>query len=106
MFVAWTTVASREEADRLAANVIERRLAACVQIDGPIVSYFRWEGKIDHATEFRLTFKCRLEQLVALETHVLARHPYAIPEWIAIRADRVSEKYLSWAGGDVQSPPL
>lgn len=106
MFVAWTTVATAEDADRLAASVIHANLAACVQVDGPIVSHFRWEGKIEHAQEFRLTFKCLTENIVRLEAHVRASHPYATPEWIAVKAGHVSEKYLSWARGEAHSPTL
>ncbi|MEO0054253.1 MAG: hypothetical protein RLZZ50_200, partial [Verrucomicrobiota bacterium] len=46
---------------------------------------------------WRLCFKCRAAGLAALEAFVLAAHPYSVPEWIAVRADRVGEKYLSWA---------
>ena len=106
MFIAWTTVTTRGEADRLAASVIEQQMAACAQIEGPIVSYFRWGGKMERAEEFRLTFKCLPTQLGALEKHVHARHPYATPEWLVVRAEYVSEKYLSWARGDVHSPTL
>ena len=68
MFVAWTTVADRADADRLAAGAVERGLAACVQIDGPVTSHYRWEGKLERSEEFRLTFKCLPERLMALET--------------------------------------
>ena len=106
MFVAWTTVTTREEADRLASAVVHENLAACVQIDAPLTSHFRWNEKIEIGQELRLTFKCLPEKLLPLETYVLAHHPYANPEWIAVKADRVSEKYLSWARGDVHSPTL
>ncbi len=97
MFIAWTTVALREDADRLAADVVGRNLAACVQIDGPVVSHYVWEGKATRAEEFRLTFKLLLFQLPALKNHVLSVHPYETPEWLVVKADHVGEKYLSWA---------
>lgn len=106
MFIAWTAVANRDDAERLAASIVEHRLAACVQIDGPIASHFLWEGKNGRIEEFRLTFKCLPAQLAALEAHVLARHAYTTPEWVVVRAEYVSEKYLSWARGDVHSPTL
>ena len=65
MLIAWTTLSTREAGERLAQSVIEQRLATCVQTEGPVVSHFRWEGKIDRAEEFRLTFKCLPEQLPA-----------------------------------------
>ena len=106
MFVAWTTVATRADADRLATGAVERGLAVCVQIDGPVASHYRWQGKTEHAEEFRLTFKCLPVQLSALEALILGSHPYDTPEWLVIRAERVGEKYLSWAAGSIHSPPL
>jgi periplasmic divalent cation tolerance protein len=106
MLIAWTTVATRADADRIAADVIARNLAACVQIDGPIVSHYRWEGKVAREEEFRLSFKVLERHATALEQHVLAIHPYATPEWITVRAERVGEKYLSWAEANSHTPPL
>ena len=106
MFLAWTTVAHRADADRLAADIIARNLAACVQIEGPIASHYRWQGRAEHTEEYRMMFKCLPAQLEALERHVLEAHPYDAPEWIAVRADRVGEKYLSWAEAHSSSPPL
>jgi periplasmic divalent cation tolerance protein len=96
MNIAWTTVSTQEHADRIAAEVISRSLAACVEITR-VVSHYRWEGRVERAEEFRLACKCLHAQLPALEAFVLENHPYDTPEWIVIRAERVSEKYLSWA---------
>lgn len=106
MLLAWTTVATRVDADRLAAEAVARGLAACVQVDGPIVSHYRWQGKTECTEEFRLCFKLLPAQAAALEAHVLAAHPYDTPEWIVVRAERVAEKYLSWAEASSSPPPL
>lgn len=106
MFLAWTTLGNRADADRIAADVIARNLAVCVQIDGPITSHYRWQGQAERTEEFRLLFKCLPAHLPALEKHVLATHPYETPEWLVIRAERVGEKYLSWAGANSSNPPL
>ena len=106
MFIAWTTVAHREDADRLAVGVISRKLAVCVQVEGPIISHFRWHGQDQRAEEFRLTFKCLPRQREALEKYVLSAHPYDTPEWLVVHADRVGEKYLSWAEANSSTPPL
>jgi periplasmic divalent cation tolerance protein len=106
MFVAYTTVANRADADRLAADAVERHLAVCVQIDGPIASHYRWQGQTTRSEEVRLAFKCLPSRLAALEQHVLAAHPYDTPEWLVIRAERVGEKYLSWAQANSSTPPL
>jgi periplasmic divalent cation tolerance protein len=96
MYIAWTTVSKSEEAERMAREAISRGLAACVEI-APVVSHYRWKGGPERAEELRLGFKCLPAQLAPLEAFVLGKHPYEIPEWIVIRAERVSEKYLSWA---------
>jgi periplasmic divalent cation tolerance protein len=106
LLIAWTTVAHRAEADRLAADAIARNLALCVQIDGPIVSHYRWQGSDARDEEFRLCFKLLEWHAAALEERVLALHPYETPEWIVVRAERVGEKYLSWANANSSTPPL
>ena len=106
MLLAFTTVATEADARRLADAAVAAHLAVCVQIEAPIHSVYHWQGRVEHALEFRLTFKCLPARLAALEKHVLAQHPYDTPEWFVIRAERVGEKYLSWAGADSTPPPL
>ena len=106
MLIAWTTVGTLADADRLAADAVASGLSACVHIDGPVVSHFRWQGKHERVEEFRLSFKLLPAQLSALEKLVLASHPYDTPEWLVVRAENVGEKYLSWAEATVHSPPL
>lgn len=96
MHIAWTTVSTPEEAENMAREAIARRLAACVEITA-VVSHYRWRSSPERAEELRLAFKCLPDQLAELEAFVLQNHPYEVPEWIVIRAERVSEKYLSWA---------
>jgi periplasmic divalent cation tolerance protein len=97
MFVAWTTVATKAEADTLGREAVELGLAACVQVDGPIESFYRWDGRVEKTAEFRLCFKGVPARLGDLESFVSAKHTYAVPEWIVVRVDGVSQKYLSWA---------
>ncbi len=97
MLIAWTTLPRPVIAENLAAGVIEQGLALCVQVEGPIISHYRWEGRTERNAEYRLCFKFMPEQKTALEAWVMARHPYETPEWIVIEAGSVGEKYLSWA---------
>ncbi len=106
MLIAWTTVANRADAELLAADVVPRQLAVCVQIDGPIISHYRWQGRTERNEEHRLCFKCLPGNLPALEKHVLSVHPYDTPEWLVVAAERVGEKYLSWAQANSSTPPL
>jgi periplasmic divalent cation tolerance protein len=97
--IAWTTLPSREEADRLAADAVAAGLAACAQVDGPIRSHFTWEGRTQAEDEFRLTFKFALTKARDLETWVHARHPYAVPQWLGIHTDFASAGYRAWVQG-------
>ncbi|MFZ9682345.1 MAG: divalent-cation tolerance protein CutA [Cephaloticoccus sp.] len=106
MLIAWTTVATRADAETLAQAAVTRGGAACAQIDGPITSTYRWESRVETTEEYRLTFKVLPDQAGALEALVLAAHPYAAPEWVVVAAARVGEKYLSWARGTTNSSPL
>jgi periplasmic divalent cation tolerance protein len=106
VLIAWTTVASRPDAERLATAAIAQNRAVCVQIEGPITSHYRWQGRDERSEEFRLQFKCLEPQLAGLEELVLGQHPYETPEWIVVRAERVAEKYLSWARANSSTPPL
>ncbi|HTJ78632.1 MAG TPA: divalent-cation tolerance protein CutA [Rariglobus sp.] len=97
MFIAWTTVADRKTAELLASEAVAGALAVCVQIEGPVVSHYRWQGSREKTEEFRLMFKVLPDKLPLLGTWIHARHPYEIPEWIVVRTEQVGEKYLSWA---------
>src|SRR5690606_21914986 len=96
MLIGWTTVETAEQARALATGLIESRLAACVQIDGPITSVYRWDGAIESTPEYRVTVKFLVDRSFALETWLHNHHPYATPQWIVVRAEHVAEKYLSW----------
>ena len=97
LLLAWTSVARAADAARLSAGAVKARLAACVQVDGPVTSHYRWRGRLETATEFRLMFKLLPSKAARLEAWVQKHHPYDTPEWIVVHAARVSEKYLSWA---------
>ena len=106
MLIASTTVPTKTIADELAAAVIAARLAACVQVEGPITSHFTWQGSQEKAEEYRLTIKVLRSHIDALKTWVHRHHPYEIPEWIVVNAEHVSEKYLSWARANSSNLPL
>lgn len=106
MLIAWTTVSQRTDATRIAQAAIMQSRAACVQIDGPITSIYRWAGRLESTEEYRLTFKFLPEQAAALEQLVHQLHPYETPAWVVIIANQVSEKYLSWARATPNSSPF
>lgn len=97
MLVGWTTTSTREDAERLATDAVTRRLAACCHVDGPILSVYQWEGEVQKEEEYRVTFKFLSKKAVALENWLQDNHPYENPQWIAVSAERISQKYLIWA---------
>jgi periplasmic divalent cation tolerance protein len=99
---ALTTVDSAEEAERLGRSVIGARLAACVQIVGPIRSLFWWQGDIDDAQEWQLLIKATSERLPELERHIKANHSYDTPEIIATPIFWGSREYLDWVSAETR----
>ncbi len=93
--VVSTTVEGDAEADRLADAVVGERLAACVQVV-PIRSTYRWQGKVEHASELLLLMKTRQTLVDSLMAFVCERHPYDLPELTVTRLDGGSPDYLRW----------
>jgi periplasmic divalent cation tolerance protein len=86
---------SAEEAEEMAAALVEARLAACAQV-WPISSIYRWQGEIEQAQEHRLEGKTLASALPALESFIRERHSYEVPEIIAHATSFVSESYSRW----------
>jgi len=91
-----TTVGSREEAERLATSLVEQRLAGCVQVEGPIMSVYRWEGEVRQETEWRCLCKTRHDLFAPLETALRAIHPYAVPQILAVPIVEAHAPYRAW----------
>ena len=91
-----TTAASADEARRIATALVEERLAACVQIVGPIESIYRWQGKVETAAEWQCWIKTRRERYDALEATIRRLHSYEVPEILAVPIVAGSEAYLKW----------
>jgi len=96
-----TAAGNREEADRIATTFVDRRLAACVQIVGPIRSVYRWQGKIEHSEEWLCQIKTTRERFEAVEAAILELHSYDCPEIIATPIITGSEAYLQWLGENI-----
>ena len=89
-----TTTADRKEADAIAEAILKQRLAACVQIGGPIDSGYWWNDRIETSREFVLTIKTRRDLFPRLEAAILALHSYEQPEILALAAAEVTPGYL------------
>jgi periplasmic divalent cation tolerance protein len=95
--IGLTTCDNEDIADRIALELVERGLAACVKIDPNVRSIYRYEGVIHDQSEIRLLIKFPYRNLKSIEAYIKANHPYAVPEWIVIRPETVGQKYLDWA---------
>ena len=93
-----TNLPDRAAAERLADSIIEKRLAACVNILAPCRSVYRWKDAVQHDEEHPLLIKSTSESYAALEAAIRAGHPYELPEIIAVPIERGLPAYLDWIG--------
>ncbi len=102
--VVLVTCPNRVPAKRLAAALVSKRLAACVNIVPGLESLFRWDSKMDRAKEVLLIIKTTAKRLPALQRAVLALHPYDVPEIIALPIIAGHPPYLRWLRDSVHLP--
>ena len=95
----YAVFADAEEAERIGRIVVEERLAACVNILGPIRSIYRWQGAIETADEAAAIFKTEQSQAEALIERVTALHSYDVPCVVSWPVDKVLRKYAEWVDG-------
>jgi len=93
-----TTTGKRQDAEQIAAELVSRRLAACVQVSGPVVSTFRWQGKVETTEEWMCVIKTDGARLAAIQTAFETIHPYEVPEIVATPIVDGSAAYLKWLG--------
>jgi periplasmic divalent cation tolerance protein len=94
--VVLTNLPDRGAAVRLAQELVERRLAACVNVLGECTSVYRWKGAIENAQEVPVLIKTRTALYEELEAAIVELHPYEVPEIIAIPLVRGFAEYLEW----------
>jgi periplasmic divalent cation tolerance protein len=99
-----TTTTEKKDAEALAQAALDKRLAACVQISGPIESRYWWNGRIEMASEWAVTIKTRRDLYKQLEKLLLELHPYDQPEIVATVVAEVSAGYLKWLTEQVKEP--
>ena len=87
----------------LASGILENRLAACVNLVSGVESHYQWKGKLCQETEVLMVLKTTGDQLAALEAWVLAEHPYDTPEFVAVKIESGSTRYLDWVSQSVGS---
>ena len=102
--MAMTTTDVRSDAERLARDLVERRLAACVQVLGPISSTYRWRGSVETADEWLCLIKTTAARFDALAAHIETSHGYETPELTAVPIDHGITAYLGWVSSATANP--
>jgi periplasmic divalent cation tolerance protein len=100
--VILVTTRKPAEAKGIARHLLNSKLAACVNILGPIRSLYRWQGKVEEAREYLLFIKTTRELFVELKTEISKHHSYATPEIICLPIIEGSAEYLQWVGDSVK----
>lgn len=96
------TVEKKEDAQRIGREAVESRLAACVQISGPITSLYWWKGRIEEAEEWLCLLKTERRLFEELVSKLRALHPYEVPEIVAVPLVAGSADYLRWIDQEVK----
>ncbi|MFA5521093.1 MAG: divalent-cation tolerance protein CutA [Castellaniella sp.] len=97
-----TTVADADTAQRVAATLVEERLAACVNLGAPSLSIYVWQGAVQRETELALTIKTLGARVDALARRLVQLHPYSVPELLVLNVTGGSAAYLAWMADNVQ----
>jgi periplasmic divalent cation tolerance protein len=94
--IVLTTTGSQEEAGKIAHALVERRLAACVNIVPTVKSVYRWQGKVETATEWLLLIKTQAGLFERVRAAVKELHSYDLPECVMLEVTAGSQEYLNW----------
>jgi periplasmic divalent cation tolerance protein len=102
VLLVMTTLPDAAAAERIAAELVAARLAACVNVLAPVRSVYRWKGAVETADEVPLMVKTTRERYAALESALRAAHPYELPEIVALPVAAGLAPYLEWVAAETQ----
>lgn len=100
--IALSTAGSMEEAQNLAQALVERRVAACVNLIPNLTSVYYWQGAVEENSEVMLVIKTTAEQLAAVEAMFRELHSYEVPEFLVLHVESASQPYLDWLLSNVK----
>lgn len=100
--IVMTNLPERASAEKLASLLLERRLAACVNLLAPCASVYRWRGEIQHDEEHPLLIKTTEDRYAELEAAIRANHPYELPEIVAVPVIQGLPAYLHWVESETR----
>jgi len=95
LMIGWTTVPSEEKAKEILQFLLNKKLIACGQIDGPVCSIYEWRNKIEEDTEWRITLKFKSTNQSKIYKCFVEIHPYETPQWVFWEVNS-SEEYRNW----------
>ncbi len=94
--VIFSTISSKEDALKIANALVEKKLAACMNIIGGVISIYEWKGEVCNDEECLMIIKSRRTLFDRIKKEIVALHPYELPEIISIPIDDGLEPYLGW----------
>jgi periplasmic divalent cation tolerance protein len=97
-----TTAPRREDAETIASALVAERLAACVQVSGPITSTYRWKDAVETSQEWQCCAKSRRDLYTAIEQAIRRLHPYEEPEIVVVPILEGSASYLRWIDAELR----
>jgi periplasmic divalent cation tolerance protein len=98
--IVLTNLPNRESAMRLAGALLEKRIAACINVLAECTSVYRWKGAVENAREVPVLIKTRAARYAEVEAAIRGLHPYELPEIIAVPVVRGFEDYLRWVADE------
>jgi periplasmic divalent cation tolerance protein len=101
LVIVLTTMPDDARSDELARALIDERLAACVNVHGPMTSSYRWNGRVERDPERQIVIKTTRGRLPALESRLHALHPYDLPEWVVLGVEQAGAAYANWVASEV-----
>ena len=101
--IVLSTAPADDRAEQWARQLVDERLAACVNVHAPMISMYRWKGQVERDSERQLVIKTTRDRLPALEARLKELHAYELPEFVVVTVDQGSEAYLGWVREQTQS---
>jgi periplasmic divalent cation tolerance protein len=97
-----STTETKKNAEKIAQTLVDKRLAGCAQIIGPITSIYRWKGKVEKANEWLCLIKTKKELYISVENAIKQLHKYETPEIIVTPVTTGSKEYLKWLNNELK----
>jgi periplasmic divalent cation tolerance protein len=94
--IVLTTAPAGERAESWARTLVEERLAACVNVHGPMLSFYRWKGVVERDAERQIVIKTTRERVSMLRARLRELHSYELPEFVVLAVEDGSDEYVKW----------